>query len=32
MYDGLTRYLAAGRDDLDIMNILRLVEDAVRRR
>lgn len=31
VYDGLTRYLATGREDLDITRILRLVEDAVRR-
>src|SRR5690606_17748714 len=31
MYDGLTRYLATGREDLDLMRILGLVEDAVRR-
>jgi hypothetical protein len=31
MYDGLVRYLATGRDDLDIASILRLVEEAVRR-
>ncbi len=32
VYDGLVRYLATGREDLDIMRILGLVEDAVRRR
>jgi hypothetical protein len=31
MYDGLVRYLATGRDDLDITRILKLVEEAVRR-
>jgi AcrR family transcriptional regulator len=31
MYDGLVRYLATGRDDLDIASILKLVEEAVRR-
>ena len=32
MYDGLVRYLATGRNDLDIPQILGLVEAAVRRR
>jgi AcrR family transcriptional regulator len=31
MYDGLVRYLATGRDDLEITRILQMVEEAVRR-
>ncbi|WP_025274494.1 TetR/AcrR family transcriptional regulator [Haloglycomyces albus] len=31
VYDGLTRYLATGREDIELENVLRLVEDAVRK-